>query len=141
MTTETQIKLKPSRMFRAQAVRDRIVAWLADKGQIEVISGLRVQRETAGPYTILYRTPFSGLARMATGGSYDQAALWQANQNLQYGLDVWENFSADGQPRMRKLLNLEWNHDGHAELVSFKAGDWDAALLCALDEAEKRGAA
>jgi hypothetical protein len=41
--------------------------------------------------------------------------------NLPYGLDIWDTKG--------KVLNIEWDHNNHVELVSFKRGKWEEMVL------------
>ena len=117
-----------TRLDRALIVRDAVLAWLLDNGRDEMISGFRVRAGEVAPFRFIYRTPFS---RIPLNGlkprNFGDAALMQQRGpvNLPYALDVWW---AD-----RKVMLLEWDHDGSPDLTSFAKGDWDAHLLDVVD--------
>jgi hypothetical protein len=116
-----------TRLDRALIVRDAVLSWLRDNGRDEVISGFRVRVGDASPFSFLHTTPFSGIPRDGpTPRNFGEAALLQRHGpiNLPYGLDVMLSG--------RKVMNLEWGHDGSPDLVSFAKGNWDAQLLDAV---------
>lgn len=126
-----------TRLDRALNVRDHVIAWLPGNSRAELTGdaantfALRVQRAEVGQYMFMYRTPFSGSMPPLKFESLHHAALFQSSgaENLPYSLDVWERYSKDGHQRIRKLMNLEWGHNGEARLVGFHSGDWDEALV------------
>jgi hypothetical protein len=74
----------------------------------------------------IYRTLFFRLPATTDRFKYSAAlhgrTLHRGSINLPYGLDIW-------QCGGRKVLNIEWDEKGIVELVSYKPGDWEAALL------------
>jgi hypothetical protein len=117
-----------TRLDRALNVRDAVLAWLLDNGRDEMLSGFRVRGGEVAPFRFIYRTPFS---RIPLNGlkprNFGDAALMQRRGpgNLPYALDVWW--------AGRKVMSLEWDHDGSLDLASFAKGDWDAQLLDVVD--------
>jgi len=92
-----------------------------------MISGFRVRGGEVAPFRFIHRTPFS---RIPPNGlkprNYDDAVLLQRGPvNLSYALDVWLSG--------RKVMLLEWDHDGSPDLASFAKGDWDAQLIDVVD--------
>jgi hypothetical protein len=76
-----------------------------------------------GDIRMMYRTPFQQMPeiRLTDSERYRLAANGiEMPRQLPYGLDVWVT---------RKVMNLEWDHQGNPDLVSFKPGDWEADLL------------
>jgi hypothetical protein len=77
----------------------------------------------ASEYAFSLRTPFSsGLTgRDHPAPRYAAALARQAAKPvLGYGLDVW---------RGNKVLSLQWEDNGRAELISMKPGAWEAEVL------------
>lgn len=113
-----------TRKDEAIAIRDAVVAWLPGRAQWAKVGPVRVFDAKIGRFLISYRTPFSPLSPGERGKPSYQRALSRQKcgrqLNLSYGLDVW-----CGQ----KVLNLEWDADGHVDLVGFHRGDWVAELL------------
>lgn len=116
-----------TRLDRALIVRDAVLGWLRDNGREEVISGFRVRGGEVAGFRFIYRTPFS---RVPLNGlkprNFGEAAILQRRGpvNLPYALDVWWGD--------RKVMLIEWAHDGSPDLASFTKGQWDSELLAAV---------
>ena len=72
--------------------------------------------------SISFRTPFQRLPGLDDRIKYWAAVLGKDVSNLPYGLDIWAP---------RKVLNIEWDDHGRVEVVSYRAGDWEAKLRAA----------
>jgi hypothetical protein len=77
----------------------------------------------SGNMYMSYRTPFQKMPEIRLTDR--QRHCLAANgikmpRQLPYGLDIWVT---------RKVMNLEWDHHGKPDLVSFKPGEWEADLL------------
>ncbi|RUO97677.1 hypothetical protein [Hyphomicrobium sp.] len=71
--------------------------------------------------SVSYRTPFQKVCSEPSQYDKYMAALLgiDVKANLPYGLNIWVG---------KKVLNIEWDSQGHIELVSFKRGPWEQDL-------------
>ena len=138
-TQAQRASAKITRHERALIVRDRVLAWLPGNSRFKHISNAakthssRELAATIGDFKMLYRTPFSGTMPGPTIKTHHDAVFWQSrpSKSLGYGLDVWH-------VERGKVMNLEWDHGGYSELVSFTKGDWDADLMALVNQAGLR---
>jgi hypothetical protein len=82
-----------------------------------------------GGFKILHSTPFMRLPEPPDWFKYGRALAGRPAM-LPYGLNIW----ADGGG---KVLFLEWDDKGPVNLVSFRRGEWEAALLSLTQVADR----
>ena len=115
---------KTARTARALAIRDHLLPLIRVQGAMEEIggSGLRMVMWKAGRFAFALRSPFTAWGIKASPpGSYSAAlAKQRANPVLPWGLDVWHGC---------KVLSLQWDDAGRAEVISFTRGPWEDEAL------------
>jgi hypothetical protein len=109
-------------------IRDRVLKRLKSEGKFEQTNiGPVLCWATAG-FSATYRTPFQKLPKDhpdSDDAKYQLALLEQLRgrpANLAYGLDLYAA-SVRG-----KVMNIEWDENGHFEVVSFHRGKWERDL-------------
>jgi len=102
---------------------------MRERGEIIRFDGNCSLTLRLGDWTFVHRTPFSNLAETPEAKRHRliAAALGMAKPVLPYALDIWLG---------GKVMNLEWDHAGSAQLISFRKGEWDAELAAALSSVE-----
>jgi hypothetical protein len=108
-----------TKLTKALALRDAALAIVKAHGTSETVGDdMKLTTARIGDLQILYRSGPTG------------------SQRLPYGLDVWASKAVatlkenDGvyTSRVLKVLNIEWDDQGGAKLVSYRAGDWELLL-------------
>ena len=122
-TTKTEESVtRTDRTARALAIRDHLLPLIRAQGAMKEIggSGLRSVTWEVGGFGFMLRSPFTPWPD-APLFSYNEAlAKQRASPVLSWGLDVW---------RGRKLLSLQWDDAGRAEVISFTRGPWEEEVL------------
>ena len=115
---------RTDRTARALAIRDHLLPLIRVRGAMEGIggSGVRTTMWEAGRFAFALRSPFTAWGIKASPpGSYSAAqAKRRADPVLPWGLDVWHG---------RKVLSLQWDDTGRAEVISFNRGPWEDEAL------------
>ena len=110
---------------RALAIRDHLLPLIRAQGVMEELggSGSRMSRMVVwrtGLFAFALRSPFTPWPDAAPL-SYDAAlAKQRASPLMPWGLDVWHQ---------RKVLSLQWDDAGRAELINFNRGPWEDEAL------------
>lgn len=109
----------PARIARAIDLRNVAVDLVALRGRIAEAQDrhrtVRVMMFEGDRLSILYKTPTTILG--------DEGAPAEFRPR-DFMLDAW----FDG----RKTLSVHWNHDGPAEVVGFKPGEWEDVMIRSL---------
>jgi len=115
------------RTAQALAIRDHLLPLIRAHGAMREVGGspprlLRMVTWEAGGFTCLLRSPFTPPRPEAPmARSYGAAlAKQRAGPVLPWGLDVEQG---------RKVLNLQWDDAGRAEVISFIRGPWEDEAL------------
>jgi len=109
---------------RALTIRDHLVPLIRTHGSMQEVSGragwLAVCRMES--LTCTLRSPFTAqFAEAPLSAFFEQSISRQrAKPDLPWGLDVWHG---------SKVLSLQWDDEGRAEVMSFIRGPWEAAAL------------
>ena len=112
----------PSRLGMALRIRDAAIEIVEHEGRFENTGMVPVRGWRGNELSISYRTPFQKIPGPSIDTIKKAAILGHSLKvNLPYGLDIW---AAQG-----KVLNIEWDHQNHVELVSFKRGEWENEVL------------
>ena len=111
---DRETKLRRTRDILSAAMR-----LIRERGQWQVVGAESVIGLDVGQISLLYRTPFQRLPPELSDLRYARARLG-GKAILPYGLDIWFD--------RRKVLNLAWDDNGAAELISYKPGEWETAL-------------
>lgn len=115
--------MRGDRLERALAIRDHVLPLIRAYGVMRVI-GVRVEPARivawdAGDLSFMLRIPFTPWPPLAR--SYAAAVAQQrANPVLPWVLDVWHS---------RKVLSVQWDDAGAAEVIGFAHGPWEATAL------------
>ena len=120
----TQQKTNTSRLVRVLRLRDAALEIIRCEGKWEEFGRAgKVLCARIGDIQMIYRTPFQKMPEIGITDSQRHCLATNGikmTRQLPYGLDIWVT---------RKVMNLEWDHRGKPDLVSFKPGDWEADLL------------
>ena len=111
------------RAAQALAIRDYLLPLIRARGAVQRIgrTGLRMVVWQAAPFTALLRSPFTASSPDPAPQSHAAAlAMQRAKPVLPWGLDVWHG---------RKVLSLQWDDAGRAEVISFNRGPWEDEAL------------
>ena len=117
------LRLAASGDDRARAIRDRVLPFLREHGELELQRDtVRVIVLSRPPWKFRHWTPFNELtAGEASSPGYRHAIQRQrARPDLPYGLDVWHG---------AKVLHILWADDGSFDVASFVRGAWEDAAL------------
>ena len=110
------------RTARALAIRDHLLPLIRAHGAMREISkgGLRMVAWKAGRFAFALRSPFTSWPDVVSD-SYEAAlAMQRAGPVLPWGLEVWHG---------GKVLSLQWDDAGRAEVISFARGPWEDEAL------------
>ena len=125
-----------TRKKRVIMIRDRAVQFAMAHGHWESIGTKRRIAARAWPLMLSYRTPFQRMFNASEEAKY-WLALRNQKANLAYGLNIWfegipdnllndPNIECDfTSDYVRKVLNVEWDNQGHVEILSFRRGRWE----------------
>ena len=111
----------------ALAVRDHILPIVREHGALQDLedkdSSLRLIVLERQPWRFVHWTPFNALApTQASSPGYRHALETQhMHPDLPYGLDIWFDGST--------VLSLLWADAGMVEVLKFKRGSWEAAII------------
>ena len=115
-------KKRVSRLDTAISIWDAALEKVNKEGQFEDTNVGPLLVWKGDEFEISHHTPFQKFPPL------DEVVLRECYAagvgpaiNLPYGLDIW---STQG-----KVLNIEWDHNNHVELVSFKRGEWEEKML------------
>ncbi len=110
------------RTARALAIRDHLLPLVRTLGAVREISkgGLRLVTWKAGRFAFTLRGPFTSWPDAAPDPYAAALAEQRASPVLPWGLDVWHGC---------KVLSLQWDDAGRAEVISFNRGPWEAEAL------------
>jgi hypothetical protein len=116
------MKKRVSRLDAAFSIRDAALKKLKKEGQVGYTDFCLLSAWSGYEIYISYSTPL----QMASPPSGDvlrkcYAAGVDPIFNVPYGLDIWD--------RQGKVLNIEWDHDNHYDLIRFKRGAWEKQVL------------
>ena len=113
---------RASRLDTAISIRDAARNKVMNEGQLVDTEFGPLLEWTGDELSIAYSTPFLKLPPP------DEDVLQECNAagiappfNLPFCLDIWGTKG--------KVLNIEWDHENHVELVSFKRGKWEERVL------------
>lgn len=113
-----------SRQDQACAVRDAAIALMQAGGTINKESnGHNYLTFANDTFSMILRTPFQTTPPIA--GEFLRIAVALGARlpiQMNYGLDIWVRTRG-------KVMNIEWNHHGEVQLVSFRRGDWEAEIF------------
>jgi hypothetical protein len=110
-------------------IRNRVLKRLKSEGKFEQTNIGPVLCWAADGFSATYRTPFQKLSKdhpNSDDAKYQLALLKQLRgrpTNLAYGLDL-HAASVRG-----KVMHIEWDENGHVEVVSFHRGEWERDLI------------
>jgi hypothetical protein len=90
-------------------------------GKWQKVGSWRLTSAESGGLKIAYRSPFNlKPADLSSAPSYvHEAARRRAAPDLPHKLDIWAP---------QKVLSVQWDDAGAVNLISFKPGEWEAAL-------------
>jgi hypothetical protein len=115
-------KKRASRLDAAISIRDAALKKVKKEGQFEDTNVGPLLVWKGAELEISHHTPFQKFPPPSEEFFRNcYAAGVDPEINLPYGLDIWDTKG--------KVLNIEWDHNNHVELVSFKRGDWEEKLL------------
>ena len=115
-------------------IRNRVLKRLKSEGKFEQTNIGPVLCWATDGFSATYRTPFQKIPEShpdSDDAKYQIALLKQLLSrpvNLPYGLDL-HAASVRG-----KVMNIEWDDNGHVEVVSFHRGEWERDLLSKFPE-------
>ena len=116
---------RTDRTARALAIRDHLLPLIRVQGAMEEVGGggsrvLRMTTWKTGSFAFALRSPFTPWPDTPPI-SYDAAlAKQRASPAMPWSLDVWHG---------RRVLRLQWDDAGRAEVVSFNRGPWEDEAL------------
>jgi hypothetical protein len=110
-------------------IRNRVLERLKSEGKFEQTNIGPVLYWATDGFSATYRTPFQKLSKDhpdSDDAKYQLSLLKQLRGrpvNLPYGLDI------HAASVSRKVMDIEWDENGHVEVVSFHRGEWEKDLL------------
>jgi len=117
---------KPNRLSRALAIRDHILPLVRERGVPQRLKAGEGFVSTTKWQHAVFTFGLWAPNYMPSGGPVDYALAVAVQDMVEaampHGLDVWH-------AHVGKVLSMEWDADGRANLISMRPGSWEAELL------------